>query len=132
MAPQVEEFLLSVLKEEGPDVMLFQQHRASPHFHQEVTYFLNRKFPEKWISRGGPVTWPPRSPDCTSHDIFFWGHINDSVHVQPLATTLPELAGRIRDVVATVTLDLLNNVWTEIEYRYDICRATQGALIEHL
>jgi hypothetical protein len=30
-----------------------------------------------------------------------------------LAITLSELAGRIRDAVATVTLDLLNNVWTE-------------------
>jgi hypothetical protein len=42
----------------------------------------------------------------------------------PLATTMLELAGRIRDVVTTVTLDLLNNVWTENEYRYDICWAT--------
>jgi hypothetical protein len=50
--------------------------------------------------------------------------------VPPLATTLPELAGKIRNSVATVTLNLLNNVWTEIEYRYDICRATHGALIE--
>jgi hypothetical protein len=39
----------------------------------------------------------------------------------PLATTLPELAGRIRDAAATVTLDLLN-VWTDISYRYDICQ----------
>jgi hypothetical protein len=33
-----------------------------------------------------------------------------------LATTLPELPGRIEDAVATVTLELLNDVWTEIEY----------------
>jgi hypothetical protein len=60
------------------------------------------------------------------------GHIKDAVYVPLLATTLPELAGRIRDAVATAILDLLNNVWTEIEYRYDICRATHGALTEHL
>jgi hypothetical protein len=52
--------------------------------------------------------------------------------VPPLATNLPDLSGRIRDAVAIVTLDLLNNVWTENEYRYDICRATHGALIEHM
>jgi hypothetical protein len=39
-------------------------------------------------------------------------YIKDAVFVPPLATTLPELAVRIRDAVATVTLD---NVWTEIE-----------------
>jgi hypothetical protein len=51
--------------------------------------------------------------------------------VSPLATTLPELAGRLRDAVATVTLDLLK-MWSETEYRYDVCRATHSALIEHL
>jgi hypothetical protein len=59
-------------------------------------------------------------------------YIKDAVYVSPLATTLPELAGRKRDAVATVTLDLLNNVWSEVEYRCDICRATHGAFIEHL
>jgi hypothetical protein len=63
---------------------------------------------------------------------FFSGFIKDAVYESPLATNLPELAGRLRDAVATVILDLLNNVWTEIEYRYDICRATHGTLVEHL
>jgi hypothetical protein len=58
--------------------------------------------------------------------------MKDAVYVPSLATTLPELNGTTRDAVATFTLDLLNNVWTEIEYRYGICRATHGALIEHL
>lgn len=35
-----------------------------------------------------------------------------------LATPLPEIAGRIRNAAATVTLDLLNKVWTETKYRY--------------
>jgi hypothetical protein len=64
--------------------------------------------------------------------LFCCGYIKDAVYVPPLATTLPELVGRMRDAVATFTLDLFNNVWTEIEYRYDICWATHGALIEHL
>jgi hypothetical protein len=54
--------------------------------------------------------------------IFLSGHIKDVVIVSPLATNLPKLAGRIRDAVAAVTLDLLNNVWTETEYRCD-CQA---------
>jgi hypothetical protein len=54
------------------------------------------------------------------------------VYVPPLATTLPELAGRIRAAVVAVTLSFLNYVWTEIEYRYDICWATYGVLVEHV
>jgi hypothetical protein len=61
----------------------------------------------------------------------FGGCIKDAVYMPPLATTLQELAGSIRDAVATVTFDLLNNMWTEIEYRF-ICRAAHGALNEQL
>ncbi|GFV30681.1 uncharacterized protein TNCV_4644391 [Trichonephila clavipes] len=28
---------------------------------------------ERWIGRGGPVHWPPRSPDLSCLDYFFWG-----------------------------------------------------------
>jgi hypothetical protein len=94
--------------------MLFQQDGAAPHFHKEVTHFLNRKFPEKWFGRGG------LSLGYLVHLtllllIFLLGYIKNAVYVPPLATTLPEFAGRLRDAVATVTLDLLNNMWTETE-----------------
>jgi hypothetical protein len=56
MASQVEEFLMPSLEEERPNNTLFQQDRAPPHFHNEVTDFLNHKFPEKWIGKGGPIT----------------------------------------------------------------------------
>jgi hypothetical protein len=123
----MELLLIPILEEDGLDDMLFQQDGGPPHFYKEVTDFLNRKFPEKWVGRGRP----PRSPDLTPLH-FLWGYVKDAVYVPPLATTLPELAGRIIDSVVTVTLDLLKNVWTEIEYRCDICRTTHGALIKHL
>ena len=31
---------------------------------------MNEIFDEKWIGGGGPVAWPPRSPDLTSPDYF--------------------------------------------------------------
>jgi hypothetical protein len=34
--------------------------------------------------------------------------------------------------VATVILDLLSTVWTENEYKHDICRATRYALVKLL
>jgi hypothetical protein len=112
MSSQVEEFLMPILEQQSPDDTLFQQDEESPHFHKELTDFLNRKFPEKWIEWGRPITWPPRSPDLTPLDFCFWGYIKDAVYVPPLRNTLPELAGRIRDAVVTVTLGLSNNVWT--------------------
>lgn len=40
------------------------------------------------------------------------------------------LRARIVEAVATITPDMLERTWTEIEYRLDILRATQGAHIE--
>jgi hypothetical protein len=60
---------MPILEEDVTDDMLFQQDGAPPHFQKEVTDFLNRKFQE----RGGPVSWPPRSPDFTPLDFFILG-----------------------------------------------------------
>jgi hypothetical protein len=106
----LEEFLIPILEEGGPDDTLFQQDGLPPHFHKEMTGVFNHKIPEKYIGRGVPITWPPRSPALTPLDFFVWGYIKDAVCVPPLATTLPELGGRISDAVATVTLDLLKKV----------------------
>jgi hypothetical protein len=48
-----------------------------------------------------------------------------------LATPLMDLGGRIRDAVVTFGVNLLNNMWTEIEYRC-ICQAAHSQLIEHV
>lgn len=84
--------------------MLFQQHEENPYCHMEMAE-LRRRFPQKWICKVRPVTWPPRSPDLTFLDLFFKQFIKDASYAPLLATTLSELAARIRDAMATVTLD---------------------------
>jgi len=44
-----------------------------PHFSNAVSTYLNEQFPNKWIGRGGPINWPPRSPDYTPLDFCIWG-----------------------------------------------------------
>jgi hypothetical protein len=43
---------------------------------------------------------------------------------------LQHLKARMRDAVATLTSNMLQATWNEIEYLLDICRATKGAHIE--
>jgi hypothetical protein len=86
--------------------VLFQQDGAPPHFHKEVTDFSKRKFPEKWIGRDRPLGHLVLLILLPS--IFF--SVGCTSRMPPLATTLPELPGRIEDAVATVTLELLNDV----------------------
>jgi hypothetical protein len=69
-------------------------------------------FPEEWTGRCGLIPWPPRSPDLTPLDFLLLGYTEDAIYVPSLATTLPELAWRIRDIMDTVILAFLNNMAT--------------------
>ncbi|KAJ4439663.1 hypothetical protein ANN_07791 [Periplaneta americana] len=84
-----------------------------------------------WMGRAY-LQWPPRSPDLTPCDFFLWGFIKDQVYVLLLPANLPELRDRIREAVAAITPDMLIKVWEELAYILDVCRATNGADIEHL
>ncbi|PSN35688.1 hypothetical protein C0J52_10184, partial [Blattella germanica] len=43
---------------------------------------------------------------------------------------LQVLRQRINDTVRSVSPQMLQNTWREIEYRLDVCRATRGAHVE--
>ena len=43
-----------------------------------------------------------------------------------------KLKVRIRTAIETITADMLQTVWNELDYRVDVCRTTKGAHIEHL
>ena len=58
--------------------------------------------------------------------------VEDRVLVPPLPVSLNELKQRITTAVASVDEDMLRSVWTELDYRIDICRGTKGSHIEHL
>jgi len=47
---------------------------------RDVITFLDETFPGRWVGRGGPTAWPPRSPDLTPLDFFAWGFIKDIVY----------------------------------------------------
>jgi len=74
--------------------------------------------------------WPPRSPDLTICDFFLWGYVKDRVYVPPLPPTVDELQERITAAVKSVTPDMLQRVWPELDYRIDVCRVTRGGNIE--
>ena len=63
---------------------------------------------------------------------FLWGYVKDQVYVPPLPPCIPELKVRIRTAIETVTADMLQTVWNELDYRVDVCRITKGAHIEYL
>lgn len=68
--------------------MYFMHDGAPAHFRITVREHLNNVYGDKWIGRGGPVSWPARSPDCNPLDYFLWGYIKSLVY----QTAVPDIA----------------------------------------
>ena len=75
---------------------------------------------------------PPRSPYAIPCDFSLWGYVKDQVYAPPIPASIPELKVRIRTAIETITADMLQTVWNELDCRVDVCRITKGAHIEHL
>ena len=68
------------------------------------------------------------SPDATPCDFFLWGYVKDQVYVPTLPASIPELKVRIRTATETITADMLQTVWNELDYHVDvwcICKVTK-------
>jgi hypothetical protein len=81
-------------------------------------------FTGRWFGRDGPILWPPRSPDITPLDFFLWECCMTPV------TSLDESKIRIFAAIETITPEVLQKTWREVEYRLDIFRAKKGAHVE--
>lgn len=57
----VSEFLLPKLQEMDENEMWFQQGGVTCHTAGDIMDFLKEHFNDNFISRNGPVNWPPRS-----------------------------------------------------------------------
>jgi hypothetical protein len=41
-------------------------------FSRAVRDVLSNSYHDRWIGRGGPTAWPPRSPDLNPLDFYLW------------------------------------------------------------
>ena len=119
-------FFLSLLKLVSK---VYQKGGAPTHWGSHVGWFLDESFPNGWIGRDGPKAWPPRLPAVTPLTPFCGAYVKDKV----FSTSVPDitnLKARIRDAFATITEDMLENTWREIDYRLNVLRATKGTRVE--
>jgi hypothetical protein len=123
----LERYVLSEI-DNDPDV-IFQLDGVPPHLVCIVCESLDRHFPGRWIGILGPISRPPRSPDLTPVDFYFWDYVKD-VTCSTKPTSLEELNNRIRNVVHSVTLEMLMQVWQELDYHVEEYLATRGTHIE--
>ncbi|KAJ4434880.1 hypothetical protein ANN_23451 [Periplaneta americana] len=87
-------------------------HDGSPaHFSPTARRYLDRRFPDRWIGRGGPIAWPPRSPDLNPLDFYLWGHLKSLVYSSPV----PDLES-LRNRIVACSEDIRNTpgVWDRV------------------
>lgn len=111
--------------------MWYQHDGAPPHRGREVIAWLHEHFPNKWIGNGGPVAWPPRSPDLNPLDYYFWGHLKQLVyHVE--ITTRQQLLDRIEDAANSIRNDpnIIRRVTESLVRRCEACIQAEGGHFE--
>ena len=86
-----ENWLMPQLNEDS-NGYIFQQD-GSPARCKDVRGYLNWNLPQRWIGRTAKeddalMRWPPRSPDLTPCDFFFWGFVKYTVFVPPPTANL--------------------------------------------
>lgn len=130
-------FLMNTLEEELENFpvatyvsMLFQHDGAPAHFARSVRAYLDTRY-EQWIGRGGPIAWPPRSPDLTVLDFFLWGYVKGVVYSDP-CDTCEEMQSRIIDAFTTITPQMLRNVQMSMYRRVNLCIEQGGRHFEPL
>ena len=126
--------VLPILQErEDFNDLWFQHDGAPPHFATCVRDFLDQTFPGRWLGRRGCVDWPPRSPDLTPLDFFFWGAAKEYVYKERLTDT-EDMKRRITDffVLVNNNPDLCQKVCRSVRSRCDRCVDAGGLHFEHL
>ncbi|KAJ4448741.1 hypothetical protein ANN_00132 [Periplaneta americana] len=94
-----------------PSKETLREHSDSSFRGEGYIQYLDRRFPDRWIGRGGPIAWPPRSPDLNPLDFYLWGHLKLLVYSSPV----PDLES-LRNRIVACSEDIRNTpgVWDRV------------------
>ncbi|KZC05411.1 hypothetical protein WN55_05441 [Dufourea novaeangliae] len=111
---------------------MWLQHDGCPaHDDRRVRDALNELYPNKWIGRGGLVSWPPRSPDLTPLDSFLWGASGNAIY-QAIPTTPENMKQRIIAAYARISSQTRRHARDAAIRRLQLCIDANGHHCEHL
>ncbi|KAJ4435905.1 hypothetical protein ANN_18525 [Periplaneta americana] len=112
-----------------PNVMSKQMDGPPPHWFNDVRTTLDNVLPGRWIGRGGPIAWPPRSLDLTPLDFFLWGNVKNKVYATAVRG-LRDFRERIIEAIESIPEDMLQRAWQEIVLHLDIVTVTAGTHVD--
>lgn len=85
-----------------------------------------------WIGTGGPIEWPPQSPDLNPCDFFLWGTSKDYVFNADPIEDVDALEERINISFQEISAEMLTAVRRNFVRRLRLCIECEGGQIEHL
>ncbi|XP_018398740.1 PREDICTED: uncharacterized protein LOC108776576 [Cyphomyrmex costatus] len=111
--------------------MIYQHNGAPAHFHRDVRDILNARYIaiDTWLGRGGPIAWPPRSPDMNVLDFFVWGYIKELVEPRH-SDTENEVREAIIAAFETITLEMEHRATRSTVPRAELCIREEGRHFE--
>jgi len=113
--------------------LIWQQDGAPAHNTLAVRAYLNKMYGDNnWFGTHSPIIqWPPRSPDLSVLDFFFWGHLKNEVYKEK-CNSVEELKQRIRDCCNKIeNLILKKTTSSEVLKRLHFCLTEDGKQFEH-
>ena len=130
LAENYEE-LLEVVPENEREDLIFMQDGAPGHFSILARNWLNQNYRDRWIGRGGPIAWPPRSPDMTPMDFFVWGYLKEFVYSVRI-DTMEQLENRIHEGFRNLRVKMNDiNLSLDIIKRFNTCIEQNGGHFEN-
>jgi hypothetical protein len=126
---------------ENSSYMIYQSYWQSEHecgtcmmVFRAVRDVLNNTYHDRWIRRGWPTAWPPRStPDLTPLYFHLWQHLKTLVYAAPVDN---EKALHIRIVDACQTIrnypGIFERMRPSMMRHVEECTESHGGHFEHL
>lgn len=111
--------------------IVWMQDGAPPHIAQCVRPVLQQHFGDRVISRNFAVSWPPRSPDLTPMDFWFWGYLKSKVYT-PGPRDVSELKDAIKREVMQIPPVILRSSLLSTISRMQCVVACEGGHVENL
>jgi len=112
---------------------VFMQDGAPAHFSIAVRGYLEEIFgADRIISRGCAIPWPPRSPDLSPLDYWFWGTLKARIfHYNP-PSNIQQLKERIVEECGRFSPDEFSNAVGDLGHRIELMMGVHGQQFEHL
>jgi hypothetical protein len=113
--------------------MRYMHDGAPAHFSRAMRDVPNNTSHDRWMDRGGPTAWPPRSPDLNPLDFYLWGHLKSLVYATPVDNE-EALHHRIVDACQTIRNfpGIFQRMRLSMMRRVEACIESRGGHFEHL